>query len=238
MRNSRYNKGMKKLLAVALVLLLGVLGLAQDTPFQPSCSETLQSNPQDFMDLYTTKNNNDSEAGQDSAALYWADCMAKRNEAQLANSGQLKARLMNLSRNYNTFFNLETELAYLAAGGGTMYPHGRARFQPSIEEHMALLIRLTASKEGATTNAAIVARYNKALVTLEVRLKKVQSKPNPYIDGYTTAEAAAKKKEWLGYAKQYALQFVNIRKNLGAKKDLVSTTILEFLARGLWTDEL
>jgi hypothetical protein len=229
---------MKKLLAIALIALLGVSSLAQETPFQPPCSQTLQSNSQDFMEEYTTKNNDDSEAGQDSAALYWADCMAKRNEAQLANSGQLKIRLMNLSRNYNTFFSLETELAYLAGGGGTMFPHGRARFQPSIEEHMAQLIRLTMSKEGATTSAAIVARYNKALVTLEVRLKKVQSKPNPYIDGYTTAEAADKKKEWLGYAKTYALQFANIRKNLGAKKDLVSTTILEFLARGLWVDEL
>ncbi len=229
---------MKKLFAMALFALLGVSSFAQERPFAPSCAETLQSNPTDFMEQYISKNNDGSEAGQDQAALYWADCMAKRNQAKLANFPQLKAKITNLYRSQNEFFSLETELAYLAGGGGTMYPHGRARFQPSIEEHFVQLIDLLSTKAGAAKNASLTLRYNKAKNTLETRLQKVQSKPNPYIDGYTVAEANQKKKEWLNYAKTYATQYSNIRKNLGSSADLASTTILEFLARGIWAEEL
>ncbi len=229
---------MKKLLAIVLIALLGVSSLAQETPFQPSCSLTLQSNPSDFMEEFTTKNNDGSEAGQDNAALYWADCMAKRNAARLVNFPTLKAKIMNLYRSQNQFFDFETELAYAAAGGGTMFPHGRARFQPTIEEHMVKMIDLLTTKAGAAKSTAITARYNKAKFMLEARMKRVQATSKAFTEGYSSAEITQKNKAWFDTAKQYALQFSNIRKNLGSSVDLASTTILEFLARGLWADEL
>ena len=79
---------MKKLFAIGLFALLGVSSLAQERPFAPNCAQTLQSKPQDFMELYSSKNNDSSEAGLDSAAAYWADCMAKRNQAKLADIPQ------------------------------------------------------------------------------------------------------------------------------------------------------
>ncbi len=227
---------------ILVVLALGAafLGssLAQDTPYQPNCTVTLSMTADAFMDTYTTKNNDQSEVGFDNAANYWADCKDKQNQAKLAKFPALKTRLANLSKLQNEFFSLETELAYLAAGGGTMYPHGRARFQPSIEEHMEKLIGLLTTKAGAAKSAAITSRYDKAKAKLEARLKKVQSKSNAYTDGLTPADVAARNKEWFNYAKQYALQYTNIRKSIGSGKDLASTTIMEFLAAGLWADEI
>ncbi len=229
---------MKKFFAIALLVLVGVSSLAQETPFQPSCAQTLQSNPTDFMEEYTAKNNDDSEAGQDNAALYWAGCMEKRNQARLANFPTLKAKLTNFYRSQNEFFSLETELAYSAGGGGTMYPHGRARFQTAIEVQIAKLIDLLTTKAGATKSASITARYNKAKSTLEARMKRVQSVSKAFTEGSSKAEIAEKNLAWFATAKAYATQYSNIRKNLGSSRDFASTTILEFLARGLWADEL
>jgi hypothetical protein len=237
MHEVRYTLCMKRLLTVWLFLALVTLGMAQTT-YQPSCADTLKQKPQDFIESYAAKNQDESEAGYDQAAMYWANCKYEQNEARLAKLPSLKPKLNNLYRNYNEFFSLETELAYSAAGGGTMFPHGRARFQPEIEIHLGQLMDLLSSKAGASQSAAITARYNKAKSKLEARLKKVQTTPNPYVDGYSPAEAAAKKRQWLETAKNYAAQYAAIRKNIGAGINLSSTAILEFLAAGLWGDEL
>jgi hypothetical protein len=227
---------MKKLLTAWLVLALVASGLAQT--YQPSCTDTLKQKPWDFIESYAAKNQDESEAGYDSAAIYWANCKNAQNEARLAKLPSLKPKLNNLYRNTNEFFSLETELAYMVGGGGTMYPHGRARFQPEIEIQIGVLIDLLSSNAGASKSAAISARYNKAKIKLEARLKKVQTTPNPYTDGYTKTEAADKKRQWLETAKNYAAQYAAIRKNIGSNVDLASTMILEFLAAGLWGDEL
>jgi hypothetical protein len=227
---------MKKLFAFVIVVLVS-LGLAQES-YQPSCADTLKQKPWDFIESYAIKNQDQSEVGYDNAANYWANCKYEQNSARLEKLPNLKAKLGNLYRNSNQFFNLETELAYEAAGGGTMFPHGRARFRPSIEIHFGQLIDLLGSKTGASKSAAITARYNKAKTKLEARLKKVQTTPNPFVDGYSKAEAETKKRQWLELAKNYAAQYAAIRKNLGSSIDLASTTILEFLAAGLWGEEL
>lgn len=225
------------LTTLAICAALFVVGLAQQS-YQPSCAITLKTDPDKFMESYAEKNNNQSEAGYDEAAMYWGDCKFKENQSRLAKFPSLRSKLQNMYRNYNDFFSAETELAYAAAGGGTMFPHGRARFQPSLEIHFGKLIDLLSSKAGAAKNAAITARYNKAKATLETRLKKVQTKPNPFTDGYSKTEIAEKNRQWLEVAKNYATLYANIRKNLGSSIDLTSTTMLEFLATGLWAGEL
>jgi hypothetical protein len=232
----RYTLWMNKFLTVWLVSVLVAVGLAQT--YQPSCVETLKQKPWDFIESYATKNQDQSEAGYDQAAMYWANCKNQQNEARLAKLPSLKSKLNNLYRNYNDFFSAETELAYLVGGGGTMYPHGRARFQPEIEIHVGQLLDLLTSKTGASKSAAIVTRYTTAKTKLEARLKRVQTTPKPYVDGYSQTEIAEKKRQWLGYAKDYAAQYAAIRKNIGSGIDLTSTTILEFLAAGLWAEEL
>ena len=224
-------------LTATTALVLG-LSLAQNEVYQPNCSITLKMQPDAFIESYTVKNNDQSEAGYDQAANYWANCKYEENNARVAKLPTLKAKLSNLYKSYNEFFNYETELAYAAAGGGTMFPHGRARFQPSIEIHFSKLIDLLTSKTGATKSAAITTRYNQAKQKLEKRLNEVQRTPKPFTEGYTAAEVTSKKNQWLEYAKNYALQYSNIRKNIGAGVDQTSTTILEFLATGLWTEEL
>lgn len=233
----RYTDFMKTKLLIFALLLASVVGLAQDTPYQPSCTQTLKLAPNAFVDTYTTKNSNASEAGTDEAALYWADCKSKQNEARLAKTPKLKAKIMAYYKSYTQFFSDESDLAYLAAGGGTMFPHGRARFQTVIEERISDLITLLSSKAGASKSASISARYNKAKAKLEARIKKVQI-PVPFTEGSSKTEIADKQKYWLETARSYAKQYGDIRRNMGAGIDLASTSILEFLAAGIWAEEL
>jgi hypothetical protein len=229
---------MKITLALFAATLVFGFSLAQNEVYQPSCSLTLKIQPDTFIETYTVKNNDQSEVGYDQAAIYWANCKQKENEARVAKLPALKTKLANLYRSNNEFFNAETELAYLAGGGGTMFPHGRARFQPSIENHFSGLIGLLTSKSGASKSAAITARYNIAKQKLEKRLNQARTNPKPFTEGYTASEILSKKTQWLEYAKNYALQYSNIRKNIGAGVDLSSTIVLEFLATGLWAEEL
>ncbi len=225
------------LMLISGVFVFSVSSLAQGT-FQPSCSETLKYKPAAFTDLYIGKNNDGSEIGQDAAALYWAACKQKQNEARLVNYPKLRTRLLAIDKYTNQFMTIETQLAFSAGGGGTMFSHGRARFQPGIEEHMSRLIDLTTTKAGAAKSGSITARYNQAKQTLEARLKRVQTTPKPYTEGLTAAEIATKKKEWVDMAKDYAAQYTNIRKLIGAGVEITNTTILEFLATGIWAEEL
>lgn len=234
----------KALLAIASFALLSATALtvsrvaAQDIQsYEPPCKEALQRTPDAFSDLFVKKTGDGSEAGLDQAALYWAGCKYTANLEKLVKSPTLKARLVNLNRLTEEFIGAETELAYSAAGGGTMYPHGQARFQPFVQLHLEKLIALTTSKAGATQSSAINARYAAAKKSLEARIKRVQT-PKPYVDGDSKADADAKRKQWLASAQNYSKAYQNIRKTIGSRVDATSVVVIEFLAKGLWAEEL
>ncbi len=234
----------KTLLAVASFALFSAAALtvsrvsAQEiVSFEPPCSEALKRSPAAFSDLFVAKTSDGSEVGLDQAATYWANCQHDANLVSLKALPALKARLTNVYLLEWKFIDAETELAALVSGGGTMYPHGAARFGPTVELHMGKLIALTTSKAGAAQSAAINARYATAKRTLEARLKRVQT-PKPFVDTYSKAESDAKRKDWLEFAKDYNQAYLNIRKTIGSRVDATSLVILEFLAKGLWAEEL
>lgn len=234
----------KTLLAVVTFALLSAAALtvssvaAQDIQsYEPPCSEVLRLSPDAFSDLFVEKTNDGSEAGLDQAATYWANCNHDANLARLKSFPALRARLINLYLLEWKFIDAETELASLVSGGGTMYPHGAARFGPTVELHLQKLIALTTSKAGAAQSPTINARYATAKQSLEARLKRVQT-PKPFVDTYSKAEADAKRKDWLESAKDYNQAYLNIRKTIGSRVDATSVAILEFLAKGLWAEEL
>jgi hypothetical protein len=233
----------KTLLAnISLALLSAALTVssagAQDiVSYEPPCREALKRSPDAFSDLFVEKTNDGSEAGLDQAATYWANCKHDANLVRLKAFPALKARLTNLYLLEWKFIVAETELASLVSGGGTMYPHGAARFGPTVELHMEKLIALTTSKAGALQSPSITARYANAKKKLEARLKRVQT-PKPYVDGYGKADADAKRREWLGFANNYNQAYLNIFKTIGSRVDATSVVVMEFLANGLWAEEL
>ena len=110
-------------------------------------------------------------------------------------------------------------------------------FGPTVELHLQKLIALTTSKAGAAQSPTINARYATAKQSLEARLRRVQT-PKPFVDTYSKAEADAKRKDWLESAKDYNQAYLNILKTIGSRVDATSVVILEFLAKGLWAEEL
>ena len=235
---------LQALLKVSSLALLGATALtvssvaAQDVQsFEPPCKEALRLSPDAFTDLFVKKTNDGSEAGLDQAAIYWTNCKYNANLARLNALPTLRARLNNLDQYTGQFIGAETELASSADGGGTMFPHSRARFQPILQLHFEQLIALTTRKAGAVQSAAISARYAVAKRKLEARLKRVQT-PQPFTDGDTKADADAKRRQWLESASKYSKAYQNIRKTIGSRIDATSVLVIEFLARGLWAEEL
>jgi hypothetical protein len=222
---------------IVAVLALCALGLAQDRAYNPACAEVLRFTPDAFTDRFTERNKDGSEAALDEAGITWANCKYDANLARLKNYPALRARLVQLYKLQGEFFRQETELAYASAGGGTMYPHGLARFQPSLQQHLERLVNLTTTRAGAAQSVSISARYAKAKRALEARINWVQT-PRPFTDYQTAADVAARKREWLENAKIYRATYQSILKLIGPRVDATSTEILEFLARGLWTEEL
>jgi hypothetical protein len=190
--------------ATLLVWLAALGGIfAQDQlTYNPACTAVLSFSPENWSERYTTKNQDGSEVGQDTAALRWSACKLAANWRVLQKYPKLKARLSRLYTLEARFFSAETDMAYLAAGGGTMYPHGLARFQTSLALHLEKLIALTTSSAGATQSQSITARSKKATAKLEARIKRVQT-PKPYTDGMHKREISQHINQWLEAAKAY-----------------------------------
>jgi hypothetical protein len=223
------------LLSVVLPLAFSTLAL-RAVDFNPPCSTILALNPQQWAELFTSKVDNASELGFDFAAVRWADCKSAANQASLALRPKSKVRLNKISTFESRFISLETDLARLQVGGGTMFRHQRARFLPNLELHLHDLIVITATKAGALQTPNISARYQKAKVAVLARLKKVQT-PNPFVGGASAAEVLQRKSEWVSAAKLYRESYDAIMAIVGTTVNQASMIEMEFLAKGLWAAE-
>jgi hypothetical protein len=207
-----------QLARVAIIVVCStVLGssIAQDQPVTTlPCSKVMAFTPTNWLDQFSS---NTSEAGQDQAALHWATCKQ--------------------ASNLKLFIAYETELGFLVAGGGTIHPHGQARFSMDLQVHLEQLIKLTASNAGAVQSASLKARYQQAKATLEERVKRVQT-PKPFTEGLSKTEAANLTKQWTVAAKKYAKSVREIQAIIGPRIDAVGVLEMEFLATGLWAEEL
>jgi hypothetical protein len=216
---------------IGLVLLaLSSASLGQQAPYQPSCADTLKMTPDAFSDTFTKRNGDASEVGQDEAAIYWANCQHKANGMRLAAFPKTQTRMGRLRDLENQLFTAETNLAYQQAGGGTLYTHGRARFQPSIESHMGAAIKLVTSRSGAATSSAIKGRYQKALATVSANIKRIKNPTKQDLEFTTRAE-------WNASVIEYERAWKGILAIANAP-DAASLEIVEFVAGGLWINEI
>jgi hypothetical protein len=212
------------ILALAGIALAGI-ALAQFN-YQPSCTETLKLAPDKFMQVFTERNRDESEFAQDEAGIRWAQCKHKANLERLSGSSNARERLLKLRDLENQLFTAETNLAYRQAGGGTIYPHGRARFQPYIELHIEKLIGLVTTRAGATTSNDIKMRYSKALATMNANLKRIKNPTKQDLE-FTS------RPEWDAAVGQYESAWTGILEIANAP-DAASLEIAEFVAHGLW----
>lgn len=220
-----YDNGVKQMTFV-LVGVITCVALAQDWTYQPGCTETLKMTPEDFTSLFTERNNDTSEYAYDSAGTIWADCKHKTNLVLLKSFPKTAERVLKLRALENQVFSAETYLAYQQAGGGTMYPHSRNRFQPEIELHMERVIKLTTTRAGAATSSTIKSRYQKAIVTMNANLKRIKNPTRQDLE-YT------KRQDWDTEARRYEAAW-NAILLIANAPDAASLEIVEFVARGLW----
>ena len=196
----------------------------------PECKTVLRYDPTSFIQLFTQKNRDGSEVGQDNAAVYWANCKQQENQARLRSNSKLQKTLLTLRDLEKNLLIAETNLAYLRAGGGTMYGHGLARYMPSLENHIARLIALNMGKKPAAQPAlanSLATRQQRAIATIAARLKRFQN-PTPGDIEYTDRAS------WQEASERYGKAYQEIKALLGDRADATSVEVYEFLAKGLW----
>jgi hypothetical protein len=215
-------------------IALGFSSLTTNPAF--SCSDALRRTPQAWSEFHTVEHSDTSELAQDQAAALWASCKSRSNQALLKSRPKSKARLNKLKSLEFQFMKDETDLASLKAGGGTLYRHGLARFKTDLELHLETMIVVTASKAGAKQSTSISERYKSAKKIIEARIAKVKT-PLPAIpyDAFPGVVEGLRK-QWTTTAKHYKLTYDSILKLIGTRINEASTLELEFLARGIFTE--
>jgi hypothetical protein len=130
----------------------------------------------------------------------------------------------------------EADLASLKAGGGTLYRHGIARFQTDLAMHLEAMIVITASKAGAKQNVSINGRYNSAKTTIETLLAKIQSPAPALPEGSSPDVSSGLNKQWTTAVNHHKLTHTSILGLIGTRVNEASTLELEFLAKGIFTE--
>jgi hypothetical protein len=228
-----------RLFVIGLFVASLALGFSSQTQaFSLPCNKVLKMTPQAWSDLLTKETNDTSELAQDQAAKTWADCKSVSNQALLKSRPKSKARLNKLSALEFQFMADEATLGSLKAGGGTIYTHGLARFRTDLALHLETMIVVTGSKAGAKQSASISQRYKSAKMKIEARLKKVKMLTPSIPDGSSASVIADRKKQWTTAAKHYKNTYNSILKLIGTGINQASTLELEFLAKGIFTENL
>lgn len=218
---------MHRYLVSAAIFLLSALAQT----YNPGCSETLTFSPGAFTDLYVVLNNNESELGYDMAAQHWANCKHQDNLKRLEQYPNLKTRLEQLGKLYLDLRAAETAIALEYYGGGTLYSHTLARTTPSVEEHISDLIGLTTRTLGAAQASGFADSYDYAIRQLEERVKALR--------GLTDLQLGqTNRSKWNAAIAKYQGVYQSILKIAGSRKDATSASILAFVNKPLWLEEI
>ncbi len=228
-----------RLFVIGLFVASLALGFSSQTQaFSLPCNKVLKLTPQAWSDLFTEKSNDTSELAQDQAASIWTDCKSNSNQALLKSRPKSKARLNKLSALEFKFMADEATLASLKAGGGTLYRHGIGRFRTDLALHLETMIVVTASKAGAKQSATIRARYESAKTKIEARLEKIKTPAPAVAEASSPSAIAVLNKQWTTAANHYKLTYGSILKLIGTRIDEASMLELEFLAKGIFAENL
>lgn len=211
--------------------LLLVLLSAQAQSYKPTCSETLALSPDAFIELYVVLNRDESEAGYNQAAQYWSNCKRQDNLRRLGPYPALKTRLEQLRKLYLDLRAAETAIALAYYGGGTLYSHTLSRIGPDLETHLADLISLTTRPLGATQASGFTQRYDYATSQVEGYIQALRAFTDAQIQQTTRSK-------WNAAITQYEATYRSILRLVGARKDATSATILDYVNRPLWIEEI
>ncbi|GAA0511640.1 hypothetical protein [Deinococcus depolymerans] len=103
-----------------------------------------------------------SEVDQDNASYNWAECRAAALRRTLTGNPKLSARIDTLRRQYREMRAIESELAGVRAGGGTLYAHAVPRSFAFLEEQLASLAGLARTALGGQTGSLYARQVTQA----------------------------------------------------------------------------
>ena len=156
-----------------------------------------------------------SEAGQDDAAYTWSQCRAAALSASLSTNPQLRARIVSLRGQYRELRDIESELAGIRAGGGTMYGHAVPRSFASLETRIGSLATLARSSAGGARSVRYEAVIRDARDGQAAYIKTLRAyKPGPD-ETYVPYDAKA----WNAKVNRYEAVSQSVMRTLGSRGD-------------------
>lgn len=168
-----------------------------------------------------------SEVDQDNAAYNWAECRRQSLDTALVRSPQLRTRIMALRKQYREMRTIESELAGIRAGGGTMYSHAIPRSFAPLEVELESLAMLARSHTGATTGQLYAKVIKDAKDQHAAYLKTLRAyKPKPD-ETYVRYEP----KTWNAQVSRYEALGKSIMQTLGGRGDAATALGYSILTR-------
>ncbi|WP_019587051.1 hypothetical protein [Deinococcus apachensis] len=156
-----------------------------------------------------------SEADQDNASYNWAECRAAKLSASLAGMPQLRARIATLRGQFRELRDLESELAGIRAGGGTMYSHAVPRSFAPLEDQLASLAALASGRLGAQTGQQYARTVQEARQNNAEYIKTLRA----YKPGADETYGLYDPKEWARMVNRYETLSKAVMLTLGSRGD-------------------
>ena len=156
-----------------------------------------------------------SEADQDNASYNWAECRAARLNADLAGMPQLRARMALLRKQLREMRGLESQLAGIRAGGGTLYAHAVPRSFAPLEDQMTSLAALARSSLGAQTGG----QYARLIQTARQNNAEYIRILRAYKPGAGETYGMYDPKEWARMVSRYETLSGAVMLTLGSRGD-------------------
>ena len=173
-----------------------------------------------------------SEADQDNAAYDWSQCRADALRQTLKGQPQLQARIDTLRKQYREMRSIESELASMRAGGGTLYGHAIPRSFAPLEVRISSLASLARTSAGGARSVRYEAaiRDEKDLHAGYIKALRAY-KPTEKYSSYDP-------KTWTARVNRYEALGKSIMQTLGSRNDVATALGYSILNDWVfWADE-
>ena len=211
----------KNLLRVALVFLLLMCAPCvwaqgeREQEFKMPCPEVLKLGLNKFMNVYGDKTGDASTYGMKEAFAYYVDCRRPANDALAKKLTEAKRKQADTIRDdLSKIGNNAWDLAYLSAGGGTMYGLLRVGAYADREDFMTKLIgALNDERKQATARRRANASISKAKRTLAHWAQM------PKLEAYGEESLAEKRKRYRDNVKEMQAAVARLNTMIAALPD-------------------
>lgn len=179
-----------------------------------------------YRDRFATPDTAATTLPERAALAFWGGCQHQANVRALNNFPRLSARLNRLRTLERQWLDARYTLASLA-GGGSILQDLRASADADLEAHQARLVRLTTSRAGAATSAAVQTKQKQLAAQVK---RQTDALAQQVLADLPSAPAP---EDWKREVERLKSAYTGIQAIAGPAVDATSLEIYSFLGEQL-----